>query len=285
MIEFNPVLGWGSIGGVIYCVVPEPLADELFPRLEQLLRERSERHGDRGPAQVRAARAGSTGGGQREVRDRRRPRVAGEFPPISRACTATAARLASRAGRRPRGRRRPRQPRSRRRRRGRVRARRAGARRGRRAHRRTRRTTSPSTAGCCSGSSAPRRSAPTEVEVVNDSELIADQVDGAYKVKQRRPQARCTRRRKAALAGFARWSIRSVPRAENAAADALVNRALDGEDVASAPPRRRRGGRHRLRDLPADRRPARARSARSRPARTTSSCSSSSTRPTSSGSS
>ena len=25
---------------------------------------------------------GSTGGGQREVRDRRRPRVAGEFPPI-----------------------------------------------------------------------------------------------------------------------------------------------------------------------------------------------------------
>jgi hypothetical protein len=25
---------------------------------------------------------GATGGGQREVRDRRRPRVAGEFPPI-----------------------------------------------------------------------------------------------------------------------------------------------------------------------------------------------------------
>ena len=30
-----------------------------------------------------------------------------------------------------------------------------------------------------------------------------------------------------ALAGFERWSIRSVPRAQNAAADALVNRALD----------------------------------------------------------
>jgi ribonuclease HI len=30
-----------------------------------------------------------------------------------------------------------------------------------------------------------------------------------------------------ALQSFARWSIRSVPRAENAAADALVNQALD----------------------------------------------------------
>jgi ribonuclease HI len=30
-----------------------------------------------------------------------------------------------------------------------------------------------------------------------------------------------------ALAGFARWSVRSVPRARNAAADALVNEALD----------------------------------------------------------
>ena len=31
----------------------------------------------------------------------------------------------------------------------------------------------------------------------------------------------------AALGAFARWSIRSVPRAQNAAADALVNQALD----------------------------------------------------------
>jgi hypothetical protein len=30
-----------------------------------------------------------------------------------------------------------------------------------------------------------------------------------------------------ALRGFARWNIRSVPRAHNAAADALVNQALD----------------------------------------------------------
>ena len=30
-----------------------------------------------------------------------------------------------------------------------------------------------------------------------------------------------------ALRDFERWSIRSVPRAQNAAADALVNQALD----------------------------------------------------------
>jgi hypothetical protein len=32
---------------------------------------------------------------------------------------------------------------------------------------------------------------------------------------------------KAALGDFERWSIRSVPRAQNAEADALVNQALD----------------------------------------------------------
>jgi hypothetical protein len=31
-----------------------------------------------------------------------------------------------------------------------------------------------------------------------------------------------------ALAAFDRWSIRTVPRAQNAHADALVNEALDG---------------------------------------------------------
>jgi ribonuclease HI len=66
----------------------------------------------------------------------------------------------------------------------------------------------------------------TQVEVVNDSELVARQVDGAYKVKSAdlRP---LHEQAKQALARFERWSIRSVPRAENAAADALVNQALD----------------------------------------------------------
>lgn len=66
----------------------------------------------------------------------------------------------------------------------------------------------------------------TEVDVINDSELVARQVSGAYKVKHAdmRP---LYEQAIAALGGFARWSLRSVPRAENAAADALVNQALD----------------------------------------------------------
>jgi ribonuclease HI len=66
----------------------------------------------------------------------------------------------------------------------------------------------------------------TEVDVVNDSELVARQVNGVYKVKHAdmRPLYLDAM---AALSGFDRWSIRSVPRAENADADALVNQALD----------------------------------------------------------
>ncbi len=65
-----------------------------------------------------------------------------------------------------------------------------------------------------------------EVEVVNDSELIAKQVGGLYKVKHKdmRP---LHSQSMAALRAFERWSIRSVPRAQNADADALVNQALD----------------------------------------------------------
>jgi ribonuclease HI len=65
-----------------------------------------------------------------------------------------------------------------------------------------------------------------EVEVVNDSELVAKQVQGLYKVKHEamRPLHSSAM---AALRGFERWSIRSVPRAQNADADALVNQALD----------------------------------------------------------
>jgi ribonuclease HI len=66
----------------------------------------------------------------------------------------------------------------------------------------------------------------TEVEVVNDSELVAKQVNGVYKVKHpdMKPLHAAALQ---ALGAFERWSIRSVPRAQNAAADALVNQALD----------------------------------------------------------
>jgi ribonuclease HI len=67
----------------------------------------------------------------------------------------------------------------------------------------------------------------TELELIGDSELVAKQVKGIYRVKHAglRPfyeQAR------AALAGFDAWTFRNVPRAQNAHADRLVNEALDG---------------------------------------------------------
>jgi len=67
---------------VIYCVVPEPLADELLVRLEGYY------EGDPNVSVIVERRSaerrepGSTAGGVREKRDRRRPRVPGEFPPL-----------------------------------------------------------------------------------------------------------------------------------------------------------------------------------------------------------
>ena len=68
---------------MIYCVVPQELADELYPKLvayhaedpnvEVIVdRHRGERRGRGSPA----------GGEQRQTRDRRRQRVSGEFPPV-----------------------------------------------------------------------------------------------------------------------------------------------------------------------------------------------------------
>lgn len=70
----------------------------------------------------------------------------------------------------------------------------------------------------------------TEVEVVGDSELIAKQVNGVYKVKHPAMKPLYLEAREA-LRGFERWSIRTIPRAQNAEADALVNAALDGRSV------------------------------------------------------
>ena len=66
----------------------------------------------------------------------------------------------------------------------------------------------------------------TQVEIVGDSELVARQLAGAYKVKH--PALKPLHEQAtAALGGFESWSVRSVPRAQNADADALVNAALD----------------------------------------------------------
>ena len=68
----------------------------------------------------------------------------------------------------------------------------------------------------------------TEVDIVNDSELIAHQVNGRYKVKHADMKP-LHAEALAALRGFERWSLRPVPRADNADADALVNQVLDAE--------------------------------------------------------
>ena len=66
----------------------------------------------------------------------------------------------------------------------------------------------------------------SEVELIGDSELVARQLTGAYKVKHPAMKPLHAEARRA-LEGFERWRIRTVPRAQNAAADALVNAALD----------------------------------------------------------
>jgi ribonuclease HI len=65
-----------------------------------------------------------------------------------------------------------------------------------------------------------------EVEVINDSELVARQVGGEYKVKHAglKPLFVDAMR---ALRGFDGWAVRSVRREQNTRADELVNEALD----------------------------------------------------------
>jgi hypothetical protein len=68
---------------VIYCVVPEALSDELFEKLERYYAD------DPNVTVIVDRRQGSrrdrtsSGGGNRELRDRRRPRVTGEIPQLT----------------------------------------------------------------------------------------------------------------------------------------------------------------------------------------------------------
>jgi hypothetical protein len=68
---------------VIYCVVPEPLAPELYEKLADYYEDDPNVTVivDRRKKERRLP--GTTAGGQREVRDRRRMRVPGDFPPLS----------------------------------------------------------------------------------------------------------------------------------------------------------------------------------------------------------
>ena len=67
----------------------------------------------------------------------------------------------------------------------------------------------------------------SELELIGDSELVVRQVRGEYKVKQEHLRPLHTRVLRE-LMDLDDWSIRHVRRDDNAAADALVNQALDG---------------------------------------------------------
>ena len=68
---------------MIYCVVPEPFAPELYEKLADYYEDDPNVTVivDRRKKERRLP--GSTSGGQREVRDRRRMRITGDFPPLS----------------------------------------------------------------------------------------------------------------------------------------------------------------------------------------------------------
>jgi hypothetical protein len=67
---------------MIYCVIPEPLADELLPKLTSYYEDDANVTVivDRRKASRREL--GSSGGGNRSLRDRRRARVTGEMPEL-----------------------------------------------------------------------------------------------------------------------------------------------------------------------------------------------------------
>lgn len=71
-----------------------------------------------------------------------------------------------------------------------------------------------------------------ELELIGDSELVARQLTGAYRV--RHPSLKPLHGEALrALGSFESWRVRTVPRELNARADALVNAALDGAQRAS----------------------------------------------------
>jgi ribonuclease HI len=65
-----------------------------------------------------------------------------------------------------------------------------------------------------------------EVDLLLDSQLVVEQLTGRWRVRDAKLVLLWTAIRQA-LAGFERWTARHVPRAENRAADALANAALD----------------------------------------------------------
>jgi ribonuclease HI len=66
----------------------------------------------------------------------------------------------------------------------------------------------------------------SEVEVINDSELVARQIGGEYKVKHAGLKPLFIEAMRE-LRAFDSWAVRAVRREQNERADELVNEALD----------------------------------------------------------
>jgi ribonuclease HI/probable phosphoglycerate mutase len=69
----------------------------------------------------------------------------------------------------------------------------------------------------------------SELAIALDSELIVRQIQGRYKVKNETLAALFAEVRDY-LAGFGKWTIMHVPRAQNARADELANKGIDQRD-------------------------------------------------------
>ena len=68
---------------VIFCVVPEPLAGDLLDRLTDYYSDDPSVTVIVDRRKTSRRERGSTGGGKRELRDRRRHRVTGELPELA----------------------------------------------------------------------------------------------------------------------------------------------------------------------------------------------------------
>jgi hypothetical protein len=67
---------------MIYCVIPEELASDLYDKMQTYYREDSNVEVIIDRRQGERRQRGSESGGNRELRDRRRRRAVGSFPKI-----------------------------------------------------------------------------------------------------------------------------------------------------------------------------------------------------------
>lgn len=76
------------------------------------------------------------------------------------------------------------------------------------------------------------------VHIYTDSELVASQVKGDYRVKEKMLRSLCTQAL-SMLRRYREWDVVHIPREKNAEADLLANRAVDEGVIHEKGPRRK----------------------------------------------